>query len=41
MHFDREEGDHTFAGQGVHFDLEGSATSTGGGAYLKQWNGAI
>ena len=24
-------GDHTFAGQGVHFDLEGSATSTGEG----------
>ena len=26
VRFDRE-GDHTFAGQGVHFDLEGSATS--------------
>ena len=30
---------HTFTGQRLHFDLEGSATSTGG-AYLKQWNGA-
>ena len=33
MHFDREEG--------IILSLdEGSATSTGGGAYLKQWNGA-
>ena len=23
-----------------NFDLEGSATSTGGGAYSKQWSGA-
>ena len=38
MRFDREERIILSLDKGVHFDLEGSATSTGGGACSKQWS---
>ena len=41
MRFDREEGIIFSLDKGyIYFDLEGSATSTGGGAYSKHWSGA-